>query len=152
MTTRRVSLTGAAVLAAALVALVLCPAAAGQRPFKARAEGATAEIAPGVFAFSERGHATHLGRYHAEGVVIVAGFNADGTINALLFSADTAANGDRLDSAGSLVLDPLTNTSVGAAGFTGGTGQFRDATGSIRFTAAGDGATYANAAVGTIDY
>ena len=97
-------------------------------PFKGNAEGAIVSSTPvpeGVLLRTlARGHATQLGRFTREEMVVLN--PSTGTITGTLVF--TAANGDRLVGAVAAQFTSPT-TVVGTITFTGGTGRFENATG-----------------------
>jgi hypothetical protein len=105
-------------------------------PFKLKGEGAVVGVNPdGSLAMAWTGTATHLGRYSATGVMVLADNGIDFTITGTY----TAANGDLLHftSAGQLA-NPLgsvdANPGTGSAVITGGTGRFANVTGFAEFS------------------
>jgi hypothetical protein len=105
-------------------------------PFKLKGAGAVVGVnADGSLQMAWTGTATHLGRYSATGVMVLAGNGIDFTINGTY----TAANGDLLHftSAGQLA-NPLgsvdANPGTGSAVITGGTGRFANVTGFAEFS------------------
>jgi hypothetical protein len=100
------------------------------RPFKGLAAGAVTGIAPsGAIVIEYTGNATHLGNFtRTEYLFLGPGGTVSGTM------VLTAANGDELlvDFSGGFTSP---TTVEGTYTFTGGTGRFRDATGTADFEA-----------------
>ena len=100
------------------------------RPFKGLAAGAITGITPsGAVVIQATGTATHLGDFtRTEYVFFGPGGAISGTV------VFTAANGDRLwaDFSGGFISP---TTAEGTYTFTGGTGRFRDASGTADFEA-----------------
>ena len=122
------------VVLALSVASVAAPVAgAGDRPFKGHAAGTILALpdpstgAPGVVEYS--GQATHLGRFTRTEY-----FFLDETGRVFGWMVYTAADGDqlRLDFEGQFISP---TTAVGTYEFAGGSGRFRDATGTADFEA-----------------
>lgn len=130
------------------------PINAGERAFKAQAHGEF-EIDENdlTVTIEETGFATHLGRYHGEGIFVFAGMNPDGTLHFNTSVTYTAANGDILETTGTADINLLTGITVGEDTFVGGTGRFADATGTISFVSIVTGpTTYHSTLTGIIDY
>jgi hypothetical protein len=138
-----------------LAALALAsPAVAGERPFKARANGEFVIEDGGLTVnFEETGLASHLGRYYAAGVFTFAGFNGDGTLHFTASAVYTAANGDKLYTVGTADVDLTTGITIGEDTFVGGTGRFAEATGMNMFVSVTTGpTTYRSVINGTLSY
>jgi hypothetical protein len=136
-------------------------AAAVERPFALRGKGTATFITDGSGNIiggnlTASGTATHLGRWTAVGTVHFTPVPDNPTLfHASGSSTYTAANGDKLD----LVLDDgtldvTTAISTGHAHFTGGTGRFAGASGSISYVVTQNLTTgeFELTAVGRIDY
>ena len=150
--------TLAAILAVGLLATTAGPAAAARQqsvPFTASIAGTLSPTGPGptglpTFALSGTGKSNPLGtvRHYNATVMITSGDLVNGPISDVLTETLTAANGDTLTivcqqvatltSTGSGVIDGTDTWTV-----TGGTGRFRNATGS------GTGHTHADLNAGT---
>jgi hypothetical protein len=112
---------------------VVASATAADRPFKGYASGTILAFpdpvagTPGVVEYT--GQATHLGRFARTEY-----FFLDETGRVFGYMVYTAANGDELtlDFDGQFVSP---TTAVGTYEFTGGTGRFRDASGTADFSA-----------------
>ena len=121
------------VILALSVASVAAPVRAGDRPFKGHASGTIVALpdpstgTPGVIEYT--GQATHLGRSTRTEYFFLD--EAGAVFGWMVF---TAADGDqlRLDFDGQF-LSPT--TAVGTYEFTGGTGRFREASGTADFKA-----------------
>ncbi len=133
---RSLSLGLALVLATCAAALPLSAAAraaTADRPFKGHASGAIVSFpdpmlgTPGVAKYT--GQATHLGRFTRTEYFFLGAHNE--VFGSMVY---TAANGDHLylDFDG-LFISPT--TAQGTYEFTGGTGRFRNATGTATFEA-----------------
>ena len=111
-----------------MVAFGFCVWAAATVPFKGSAEGGIVSATPGpdgvLLRVLAEGHATHLGQFSREELVL---FNPiAGTIAGTIVF--TAANGDQLS--GTVAGQFTSATTVAATyTFTGGTGRFANATG-----------------------
>jgi ELWxxDGT repeat protein len=104
--------------------------AAGSRPFKGVATGAVTGVLPsGAVVVQSAGNATHLGDFTRTEYVF---FGPGGAISGTIIF--TAASGDQLWASFSGGFTSLT-TAAGTYTFTGGTGRFRDATGTAGFEA-----------------
>lgn len=97
-------------------------------PFKGNAQGAIVSAVPdpgGVLVrVLAEGHATHLGKFSREEVLVLNPI-AGSAVGTIVF---TAANGDQLSGTVAAQFTSPT-TLVGTYTFTGGTGRFADATG-----------------------
>jgi hypothetical protein len=121
------------ILALSVASLAAPVASAGDRPFQGHASGAIVALpdpsadAPGVIQYT--GQATHLGRFTRTEY-----FFLDETGRVFGWMVYTAADGDqlRLDFDGRFVSP---TTAVGTYEFAGGTGRFRDASGTADFEA-----------------
>ena len=99
-------------------------------PFKGVAEGTVTGVTPsGAVVVESMGNATHLGDFTRTEYVF---FGPRGAISGTVVF--TAANGDQLSADFSGAFTSPT-TAEGTYTFTGGTGRFRDATGTASFTA-----------------
>jgi ELWxxDGT repeat protein len=104
--------------------------AAGSRPFKGVAVGAVTGVLPsGAVVVQSAGNATLLGAFTRTEFVF---FGPGGAISGTIIF--TAANGDQLWASFSGGFTSPT-TAAGTYTFTGGTGRFRDATGTASFEA-----------------
>ena len=137
-----------------LLAGFATPTDAEERAFKARANGEFVIHDGGLtVTIEETGFATHLGRYHGEGIFVLAGVNADGTFHFITSVTYTAANGDILETTGTADVDLVTGITVGEDTFVGGTGRFADATGTVSFVSIATGpTTFHSTLTGIIDY
>jgi len=116
-------------MALALVALAVAPAAATPRPFHLVEHGTIAVDANGNLVADGGGNATQLGRFtiHRTGTLKPS---SDGTTLIIEGHATlTAANGDLLETDIEGVLDPATGHAVLTYEWEGGTGRFHNATG-----------------------
>jgi len=137
------------------------PVGAQERPFSCSGKG-VATILPGggvpVADVIGTGNATHLGQFASAGRVT---FNPDANDPTLVHPSGhatfTAADGDKLEtvfSAEETSMDLTTGIGGGIFHFTGGTGKFANATGSISVVVVQNFITgaYELTAVGKIDY
>src|SRR5215510_12418747 len=149
-------------LALALILLVgNMPVGAQERPFSCSGKG-IATILPGtgvpVANVTGTGNGTHLGLFTSAGQVT---FNPDANNPTLVHPSGqatfTAADGDKLETvfnAAETSMDLTTGIGGGIFHFTGGTGKFANATGSISVVVVQNFITgaYELTAVGKIDY
>jgi hypothetical protein len=143
-----------AVLVFLLVALPLLgslPAQAVERPFRLTARGTLTDGA-----VQATGTATHLGRFAETGTLT---FTPDpNDPNIVLASGTltfTAANGDQLvGTITDVPLDLTTGIATGEIVFTGGTGRFADASGTVGFVVQQNLVTgaFETVALGTLDF
>ena len=150
------------ILALALILLLgNMPVGAQERPFSCTGKG-VATIIPGggvpVAAVIGTGNGTHLGLFASAGRVT---FNPDANDPNLVHPSGqatfTAADGDKLEtvfSADETSMDLTTGIGGGIFRFTGGTGKFANATGSISVVVVQNFITgaYELTGVGKIDY
>lgn len=112
------------------------PAAAVERPFALRGNGASTFITDEAGNLiganvTGSGTATHLGLWTTSGRVNFT--LVDGVIRSSGVATIIASDGDKLQAELEGQLDPATNTDQGVFRFIGGTGRFEGASGSANF-------------------
>ena len=134
------------------------PTSAVERPFSINGSGVATLITnesglPTGAIATGSGTATHLGQWTVTGNVTYTP-DSNGVLHSSGLATINAANGDKLLFQIDGVLDPVAGTDQGVFYFVGGTGRFKNATGSVNFVVTINPLTggFELTAVGKINY
>ena len=152
---RRLSRISISLITLALLGLIALAALAHTRPFHLVEHGTLTPDPdqPGRFIAEGTGTATHLGSITVHRTfTLTPSADGSGLVEVKGEATLVAANGDELKTGLEGTLNPETNHAILTYGWEGGTGRFKNATGTSTWQVDIDGQTYDIVADGVINY